>query len=99
MNTILVDALQCLTDNLVVGVTVETWIARDRADYRQGAIIRRVQSNVDEIEYFCSTNEEWAGAIHAVATLAKLPRNLSDWDDQHNGSSRDCDPSNCGVEK
>jgi len=33
---LLVDALQCLTDNLVVGVTVETWIARNRADYGQG---------------------------------------------------------------
>jgi len=87
VNTILVDALQCLTDNLPYGVTVETWVSVPPKDGRPRVIVRRVQAHGDEIEYFCSSNEEWVAAILAIGVLHHLPRDISDWVDKRNAET------------
>ncbi|CAK0761013.1 hypothetical protein CCP4SC76_3420007 [Gammaproteobacteria bacterium] len=77
----LLEALQCLADNLPYGVTVETWLGQPPVEGKPRVIVRRVYSHEDEIEYFCSSNEQWVEVIQAVGVLHGLPRNVSEWDD------------------
>ena len=92
----LLEALQCLADNLPYGVTVETWLGQPPVDGKPRVIVRRVYSHGDENEYFCSTDEEWLAAIQAAAVLHTLPRSISEFDDLRNEGTI---PSYSGITK
>jgi len=80
----LLEALQCLSDHLPYGVSIETWVGVPAKDGKPRVIVRRLSSHGDENEYFCSTDEEWFAAIQAAAVLHALPRSISEFDDLRN---------------